>query len=468
MNPIEATPYVLVVDDEKDLRILLQKELKLEGYKVKVLDNAIDIQGCLQKENVDIVLLDIVLPGIDGIQALQIIKEYFPEIEVIVLTGNATIDNAIQTMKLGAYDYVTKPYRFNELLTTIQRAYEHKRTKYLSDLLRREIDFKENQGWQMIGQSQALQKVFTQIMQVAPTESSVLIDGESGTGKELVARAIHANSSRQKKSFLSINCGALSASTLHSELFGYEKGAFTGANQRKLGLFEVASGGTIFLDEIGDMLLENQVYLLQVIETKLCRRLGGVKDIAVDARIVAATNKNLLNEVQSKRFREDLFYRLNVFRIFLPPLRERKEDIPLLLNYFLQAIKIPGKSICGIHPLALEFLQEYDWPGNVRELKNVVERALITSNKELLMVQDFPLLEKVQTGGEPGRQGNSGAVDERLAADWSLEGMEKRHIAQALSHFDGSRSKTAKALGISPRSLYDKIIRYRLSEPASE
>ena len=462
-----TAPTILVIDDEKDLRNLLQRELKLEGYKVKTLEHAINLNDYLSKEHVDIILLDIVLPQVTGLQALQQIKPDFPDITVIMLTGNATVDSAIQAMKLGAYDYITKPYRFEELIATIQRAYVYKCTQYTSDLLRREIAFKDSLHYEMIGQSQALQKVFTQIAQVVQTDSLVLIEGGSGTGKELVAQAIHKNSTRRDRSFIGINCGSLASATLHSELFGYEKGAFTGAFQRKLGLFEVTNGGTIFLDEIGDMLLENQIHLLRAIETRKIRRLGGLHDLDVDIRIIAATNKNLMEEVREKRFREDLYYRLNVFRICVPPLSERKDDIPLLVYHFLNAMKIPGKPITDIHPLCLEYLQEYDWPGNIRELKNVVERAMIIATHPVLTIEDFPELRIPGTASSVMIATADLTLDrsEPLPAGekiLSMAEVEKNHIAQVLAYFNGNRSKTAKALKISPRSLYDKIARYNL------
>lgn len=470
---IETKPYVLIIDDEKDLRNLLHKELKLEGYRVKALENAQDMQNILKTLEIDVVLLDIAMPGIDGIQALQILKTDYPEIEVVILTGNATVESAIQAMKLGAFDYITKPYHFDTLLATLQKAYEHKCAIYTSDLLRREIAFKETSEHehQMVGQSPAIQKIFTQILQVAASDSIVLITGETGTGKELVARSIHNHSTRKDKSFIGINCGSLVPSILYSELFGYEKGAFTGAYQKKPGLFEVASGGTVFLDEIGDMALENQAHLLRAIESKQIRRLGAVRDIDINIRIIAATNKVLAEEIRETKFREDLFYRLNVFNITLPPLRERKEDIPILVDYFMRTIKIPGKTIEGIDPNVLLYFQNYDWPGNVRELHNIMERAFIITSHKVLSIHDFPNL--TQNQDLPSSKSNSDKEAAKSNSDKEtaehisekilpLEEMEKIHITKALQYFHGNRAKTASALAISPRSLYDKINKYHL------
>jgi DNA-binding NtrC family response regulator len=443
---------ILLVDDDDTFREVLSEELASMGYRVHAAENGEEAQGIVANENVNVVLLDIKMPGMSGIEAIKVIKDLSPETEIIMLTAHATVDNAINSMKQGAYDFVTKPCNLQELESVIHRAYEKQVMGKENLLLKQELARREEfRG--IIGKSQAIINVLELTKKVANTSSTVLIMGESGVGKELVAKAIHRNGPMKDGPFVIIDCGSLQENLLESELFGHEKGAYTGAVGRKHGLFEVADSGTLFMDEIGEIGPAIQVKLLRVMDTKTFRRMGSTKDIKVNVRIIAATNRDLYQMVKSGQFREDLFYRLNVISMYIPPLRERKDDIPMLAEHFIKHTNITGKKDLAINPDAMELLMAYSWPGNIRELQNVIERAMIMSEDNSIGPKDLPSNIRRSTDSETETEGD---------AHTSLREMEKRHILQVLESQGGHRGKTAKVLQISERTLYRKLKDYEI------
>ncbi len=372
---------VVVIDDEENICKSCEELLWEEGFDVKTFTLASEALKRMKEEEADIVLLDLKMPEVDGTEILTEIKNDHPNTMVIIVTGYATIESAVTSMKLGAFDYIAKPFTSDELSLVVRKAFDHLRliteNRYLKEELTKKYEFGN-----IVGESDAIKNVCELIKRVAPTDATVLIYGESGTGKELVARAIHANSPRQEKNFVVVDCASLAQSVIESELFGYVKGAFTGAAESKQGLLEMAEGGTVFFDEIANVHLETQAKLLRVLQEQEFKRVGESKSRRMNIRFISATNRDLENWVKEGRFREDLFYRLDVFRIHLPPLRERKEDIPLLANYFLDSLsKGMHKNVKGFTSEALMLLREYDWPGNVREFRNVVERLIIMSDE---------------------------------------------------------------------------------------
>ncbi len=435
----------MVIDDEAPFRRLLQKRLSRNGCQVEEFDSAESAISRLEEKDFDVALVDIKMPGMDGIELLKKLKEINPNIEVIIITGHGSIDSAISAMKLGAYDYITKPCKLSELELIVEKAYEKSILQKENILLKNQLRLRTPYET-LIGRSKKIREVLAMIDRVAPTSTHVLIQGESGTGKELVANIIHKKSKRSNGPFVVVNCASLQAELLENELFGHEKGAFTGASFMKRGLFEMADGGTFFIDEISEMNPNIQAKLLRAIELKEFRRVGGNKQIQVDVRVLAATNKRLEEEVKKGYFREDLFYRLNVVTINLPPLRERKEDIPLLVDYFLKKKNLEGNKVKTISPEALEYLVNYDWPGNVRELANVIERAIILSSSDVISIKDLPL--------SISRQESS------YNSISTIVSMEKSLIEKTLKEFNGNKTRTAKVLGISVRNLYRKINKY--------
>ncbi|MFQ5843220.1 MAG: sigma-54-dependent transcriptional regulator, partial [Thermodesulfobacteriota bacterium] len=392
---MEPKISILLVDDDDTFREVLTGELASMGYGVVSASSGEEAKERLEREDFDVALMDIRMPGMGGIQALRMIKESSPGTEVIMLTGHATIDNAVESMKLGAFDYLTKPCTLDNLEAVVRKALERKQILQKNMALKQELARRERlEGF--IGESREFKEVIELISKVASTDSSVLIQGESGAGKELVARAIHRASPRRDNPFIIIDCGSLQENLLESELFGHEKGAYTGAVGLKHGLFEVADSGTIFLDEIGEISPSLQVKLLRVLEMGEFRRVGGLKVIDVDVRVLAATNKTLHQLVERGKFREDLFYRLNIISILIPPLRDRRGDIPLLARHFAENHNITDKGKKLITDEAMELLSTYRWPGNVRELQNVIERAIILSEDEYIKPEDLPTNLKTQ------------------------------------------------------------------------
>jgi two-component system response regulator AtoC len=440
---------ILVVDDEPIVRESLHDWLTDTGYEVFTAENGPKALEIIEEERPGIVIADLVMPGMDGIELMKRAKEIDPSIEVIIITAYASISTAIAAMKEGAYDYIEKPFCPERAELLIEKLAEHQKLveENLSLRLRLEDHYRfEN----IIAKSSKMQRVIEVIKIVAKSNATVLITGESGTGKELVARAIHSQSHRRGKPFVAVSCAALPESLLESELFGHEKGSFTGAYAQKKGRFEFASGGTLFLDEVGEMSANIQVHLLRVLEEKEFTRVGGNQPIKVDVRVVSATNKDLKKAVASGEFREDLYYRLNVVTIELPPLRERKEDIPLLAQHFLNDFALENqKRITGFSPEATESLLAYDWPGNVRELENAIERAVILAKDSVITVAELP-----QENMSLGRSDSVGK---------NLKEMEKSHIMDVITGTGGNYSEAARILGITRMTLYNKVKEYGLN-----
>ena len=442
-------PKILVVDDEQIVRESLANWLKEDGYQVELAESGPQALERIQSASFHIVLLDLKMPEMNGIQVLQEIKKNFSEIEVIIMTAYGSIHTAVEAIKEGAFDYIVKPFDPEEVGLLIRKILDHKNLVLENILLRQKLEEKY-EFEDLIGKSAVMQNLFGLIRNVAPTQATVLITGESGTGKELVAKAIHTLSPRRYQPFIALSCGALPDTLLESELFGYEKGAFTGAVHTKKGRFELADGGTLFLDEIGEISLKTQIDLLRVLQEKEFRRLGGTEVIKVDVRIISATNRDLAEALRQGIFRSDLFYRLNVVSIPLPPLRDRKEDIPLLAKHFLKryAIEI-NKKVDRLEPRALESLMNYNWPGNVRELENAVERGVVISQSRELTEKDFAFL---QSGPAPLSEGGIK----------NLQELERLHILRVLEENHWNISKSASELGIDRVTLYNKIKKYGL------
>jgi len=440
----------MIVDDELIVRDSLMNWISMEGYEVDVAESGKEALNKLEKEKYDILLVDIKMPEMDGIELLTKIKENEPDTEVVMITAYGSIDTAVSAMKKGACDYVLKPFDPEEISMLIQKIVEHRQLVKENILLKERFEA-ESRFEGLIGQSKSMQEIFKLIVDVAKTDSNVLITGESGTGKELVAKAIHAKSSRCYGPFIVINCGALTESLLESELFGHEKGAFTGAQYARKGHFEMADSGTLFLDEIGEISMKMQIDLLRVLEEKKISRVGGTELIDVDVRIIAATNLDLKEAVKQRNFRQDLFFRLNVISIHLPPLRQRKEDIPLLANHFLRkyAQKI-NKKIDSISSSAMDLMLKYDWPGNVRELENAIERAVVIGKTRKIIPEDLPFF----------RQESGFAPKGKSIREW-----EKAHILQILNECEWNISQSAKILEIDRATLYNKIKKYGLKRP---
>jgi two-component system, NtrC family, response regulator AtoC len=436
---------IMVVDDEHLIRWSLEQNLRKQGYEVLTAGNGEDALKLVREEQPELILLDIHMPGISGLEVLEKTKEFDDEIIVIMVTAHGGLETAVNAMRMGAYDYINKPFNLDEMAIVIRKALEN------FDL-RREVaglrsEHKKVGPPTIVGKGKHMQHVLAMMERVAKSEAStVLVQGESGTGKELVAKWIHYESSRADKPFVAINCAAVPSTLLESELFGYEKGAFTDAKSMKKGLFELADGGTVFLDEIGDMELGMQAKLLRFLEDRTFRRVGGSKVISVDVRIISATNKDLLRAVEEKSFRNDLYYRLQVIPIFLPPLRERKDDIVILANHFIESFnKEFNKRIKGLSAAAEKMLTDYSWPGNIRELKNVVERAIILGGEDTLMLEHLPM-EIVAQSAVPA-SGQS-TVFKLPPEGVDIEEVEKELIRQALEVSDGNQSKAAKKLNL--------------------
>jgi DNA-binding NtrC family response regulator len=441
MNP---KSNILIVDDETVVRDSLGKWFEEEGYNVDTASTAREALLKLPAEHWDLALVDIKMPGMDGLELQRKIHDVDPETIIVIMTGYASVETAVQALKDGAYDYITKPFDPDDLAHVIRRALEHRQVKQENVRLRESLE--EIQGVDLVGQSEPMAKVKELIHTVAPTDTTVLITGESGTGKELVAQAIHNLSSRRFMPMVVIHCGALTETLLESELFGHEKGAFTGAQYRKKGKFEVAEGGTIFLDEISDISLKTQTDLLRVLQEKEITRVGGTQTLKVDFRAVAATNKDLEARVKEGTFRPDLFYRLNVFGIRVPPLRERKADIPLLADHFLRKYaQAMNRRFTSISRPALDLLMSYDWPGNVRELENAIERAMVIGRGPEIQASDFPL----QHASAPQVPGGE-----------ALQDIERAHILKVLENCNWNQSMAARILKIDRVTLYNKIKKY--------
>ena len=450
---------ILVVDDEASMRDVLSIMLHREGYHVDAAGDGAQAVKHLQDNAYDLVISDVQMPRMDGLQLLQHVRERSPETVVIMITAFSSTEQAVEAMKQGAYDYIIKPFKNEEIRIVIKNALERKTLRLENIQLKKELE-KRYSFAGLIGKSKPMQAVYTLVEKVAGSRVNVLVTGESGTGKELVARAIHYQGERKDKPFIPINCGAIPENLLESELFGHEKGSFTGAISQKEGLIESASGGTLFLDEIGELPAMMQVKLLRVLQERELRRVGGTKNIPVDVRLIAATNKDLEVEVAEGRFREDLFYRLNVIPVHIPPLRERREDIPLLIEHFIEK-SLEGKKL-RVAEAAMRRLLDYNWPGNVRELENIVERCLVLITGDELNESSLPA-QMISPSTAPG-----GFIqmipDEGFSLDAYLGGLEKDILLKALEKSDGVRKKAAGYLGITFRSIRYRLAKYGLAE----
>ncbi|MBI2391891.1 MAG: sigma-54-dependent Fis family transcriptional regulator [Deltaproteobacteria bacterium] len=443
---------ILIVDDEFSVRDSLFHWFRKDGFRVGAAENAAAALQELQKEPWDVALLDIKMPGMDGMELLRRVRQVSPDTVVLMLTAHGTVETAVEALKIGAYDYLTKPIDPDELVRVVTKALQHRRLADENAQLRTKIAVLSESD-ELVSGSPQMKRVMDMIDSLAPTDVTVLIRGESGTGKELVARAIHARSNRRFFPHVAINCGALPESLLESELFGHERGAFTGAQHRRRGKLEQADGGTLFLDEVGSISLRTQVELLRVLETKEFARIGGQKAIRVDFRVVCATNQSLEELVAKKEMREDLYFRINVFRIDLPPLRERDGDVPLLARHFLKHFATKtDKEVTDLAPDALAALSRHSWPGNVRELKNVIERAVILAEPPVVRAKDLVAVAGVAAPAE---------APEALG---SLADSEKAHIARVLERCGWNISQAARVLEVDRVTLYNKIKKYGLRE----
>lgn len=448
---------ILLVDDHKPFRDSLAKILGGEGFRVFPANDGEEALDILRKEFIHLVLTDLKMPKMDGVELLKVAKTIRPEIEVILITGYATVDTAVTAMKEGAYDYIQKPFKPREILKLVRKAVEKQSLVLENRMLQERIkDFQKVE--KIVGRSPAMKKVLEIVAQVAPSSATVLIQGESGTGKEVIAQAIHDLSPRASKPFIKVSCAALPETLLEAELFGYERGAFTGAMARKEGRFELANGGTLFLDEIGEVSPTVQVKLLRVLQVGEFERLGGTKTIRADVRIVAATNMNLLEAVERKAFREDLYSRLNVITLTLPPLREREGDIPLLAHHFLEIFtKKNSKEVKGFTQEALEVMLQYSWPRNVRQMENAIERAVVLTKGEMITLGDLPpeILKGVESRIQKAVLMDGKTISISLGT--SIETIEKRVIEETLRLSRGDKNLASKILGISARTIYRKI-----------
>ncbi len=454
---------ILVVDDEQHVRQLIGKVLEKEGYEVMTAGNGEEGLEVFQKHNIDLIISDIKMPKMSGIEFLHKVKEQEPGVGFILITAFATMETAIDAIKSGAQDYVTKPFDIKEIITAVKKILIS--TEHEDNIT---YDLGSPDDTKTKSNSPAMQQVLQLAKKVSASDATVLILGETGTGKEVISTAIHNWSRRSDKPMIKVNCGAIPDNLLESELFGYEKGAFTGAASSKPGRFEFADGGTIFLDEIGDIAPQLQVKLLRVLQEKTFERLGGIRPVTVDVRVIAATNKDLKEAVRNGEFREDLYYRLNVVPINLPPLRERREDISDLVNTFLRsAAGISGGTIKTMSPEAMEYLMNYNWPGNIRELENIVERCVVITESNVIDADSLPQ-EILSYGKEdaPASGSDAGhpASDSEIPLNSAIDDREKEIIIKALREHDGNKTKTALALGISRRSLHRKIQKYEITE----
>jgi len=444
---------VLVVDDDLAHRTMLKTMLASWGYDVSLADDGAAAVEEVRQRPFDLVLMDVRMVKVSGLEALEEIKGFNPAIPIVIMTAYASVETAVEALKKGACDYLTKPFDFDELRIVMEHAMEHSRLREENRLLRESLG-RHFDRQNLIGRSRAMVNLLETVAQVAPSEATVLITGESGTGKEMIAGAIHFNSPRKDGPFVKINCAAITETLLESELFGHEKGAFTGADRRKEGKFRQADGGTLFLDEVSEMSLAMQVKLLRILQEREVTRVGGSDVIKVDVRVLAATNRDLIAETQAGRFREDLYYRLNVVTLHVPPLRERREDIPLLAQHFLEVFSTKNrKAVKGFTPQAMDRLLRHDWPGNIRELMNTIERAIVLARSDYL---DETLIAPASRG--PGE--GYGPKGDDVQEAGSLEEVERATILRTLEQAGGNKSEAARRLRITRRTLHQKLKKY--------
>ncbi len=446
---------ILIVDDEKNIREGLAMDLELEGYDCVLASDGLEAWNIINRQQIDLVVSDLRMPGLSGEELLKRISGSYPMLPVVILTGHGTIESAVDAMRDGAVDFLTKPVNLDRLNMLVKRSLANRDLYDQHQQLQEELDQlkKRTKYDRIIGKSQKIVRLMEVVQQIAPTKASVLITGESGVGKELIADAIHDLSNRSDGPFIKVHCAALTESLLESELFGHEKGAFTGAISQKKGRFELANGGTIFLDEIGEIDAATQVKLLRVLQEKQFERVGGETTITVDVRVVSATNRNLQEEIAKGNFREDLYYRLNVVQLEVPPLRERKEDIALLMTDFLRTFSDEnGKQIEGFSNRARNALYKYDWPGNIRELRNCIESAVVMARGKLIELEDLP----------PAVAGAESEAQLSLPVGITLEQAEKELIVNTITHCGGNKTKAAEVLGIGRKTLHRKLQEYKI------
>lgn len=451
-------PRILAADDDQALCYLLTEQLGDAGYEVDSVTNGSSALEYLSLKQYDLLLLDLKMRPTSGEEVLKKAKDLYPQLPVIILTGDMDISKAVECIKIGAYDFITKPYNVQNLFVAVKRALEHKELLIKNELLSKRTH--SDIPLRIIGESQTLKDVINLALKAARSDSNILIEGETGTGKELMAEFIHQNSARSKKPFVVINCASLPDTLFESELFGFEKGAFTDAKNTKPGLVEIANGGSLFLDEVGETSMNLQPKLLRFLENGEYRRVGGLNALRSDVRVIGATNRNLMEESDQKNFRKDLLFRLNVITLVIPPLRERAEDIPVLANYFLSA-KSPVRTPKTLSEEARQILMKYDFPGNIRELEHIIERAIIFSDGPVIHPDNLYLPAAKSAIKEQQQKPSNG---ESFSSDFSLEEVEKQHIKKVLDQFDWDRVKTSVHLGISQKTLYTKIKKYQLEK----
>ena len=458
LNRMEKKNSILVVDDDHAHRTMLKTLLGGWGYRIEEADDGGTAIEKVKERPFDLILMDIRMVKISGLEALSAIKSYNPAIPIIIMTAYSSVETAVEALKNGAYDYLTKPLDFDELRLILDRAMDHRMLKEENRVLKETLGRKFDTG-NIIGRSNVMVSLLESVAQVAPSEASVLITGESGTGKELIAGAIHFNSARKEGPFIKVNCAAITESLLESELFGHEKGAFTGAHRQKDGKFQQAEGGSIFLDEVSEMPLSMQVKLLRVLQERELVRVGGEETITVDVRVIAATNKPLMKEIEEGRFREDLYYRLNVIALNVPALRDRREDIPLLANRFLTLFAEKNKKpVKGFSPQAMDSMLQYRWPGNVRELMNAVERSVVMSRHEYIDLEELPL--EIKEGARVNDRNDQVPASSISSTDVPLAEIEKQTILRTLEAVEGNKSEAARRLGITRKTLHKKLKSY--------
>ena len=452
-----AKARILIVDDEESTRELFAELLIRWGYEVEQTADGHAALKLAADTHPDVIISDLVMPKLDGLALVRALREEQPETPVVIITGKGTIDAAVEAVREGVFDFVEKPLDPARLKVILQRALEKKDTLHEMNVLRRRLSQMDSGGVGLIGNSPPMRRAMDLVEKVAPSKASVVITGQSGTGKEMVARAIHQLSPRSDKPFIAINCSAIPASLMESEMFGHERGAFTGADQRRLGCWELADGGTLFLDEIGEIPIELQAKFLRVLEEERLRRLGGKSEITVDVRVISATNRELKEEIKAQRFREDLYFRLNVFHIPLAPLKERRDDIAVLVQHFIDKFsREGGKKLAGVSQPALKLLSDYAWPGNIRELRNTLERAVILCGGGLIEPEHLP--SELSSGG-----GESAYL--KLPYGLPMREIEKEYIQATLSRLQDNKARTAQSLGISEKTLYNKLNRYSGKSP---